>query len=131
MNETVNAYFKEMQRNKFVNAGIIEDAAILLESADMPSPACGAFEYWELYLQIADNIVVDAKYQCLTPPFINVIIDILCIMTKGNDLQKALLIQEDTIMQYLGCEDDFLRKITGSLLEMLRDSIQQYHAKAS
>jgi NifU-like protein involved in Fe-S cluster formation len=115
-----------MIKEKSAYVGKIENANIVLNNFGEVSLGCfNTDDFLYVYLQTSGDIIVDAKYQCISDPITNVTVDILCALVKGKGLQEALNINEDAFLQFIGCEDELVREKAGFMLEMLRGGIQQ------
>ncbi|MDD3653099.1 MAG: hypothetical protein PHO01_02755 [Desulfotomaculaceae bacterium] len=81
-----------------------------------------------IYFQVVNNRISDVKYQCISDPTTNVAIEVLCTLLKGKTLDEVALINEDAFLQFLGCEDEVMRKKATFLLELLNKEILCYEA---
>ena len=82
--------------------------------------------YMQLYLQVADRRIADIKYLCSCEPTANVAVEVLCTLVKGKTLDEAAGLTEEAFYQFLGCEDEELRKKVRGLLELLNEGITRH-----
>ena len=82
--------------------------------------------YMQLYLQVDDGRIVDAKYLCSWEPIANVVVEILCDLVKGMTLEESAGLTEEPLLQVIGSRDEEIRKKVRGLLELLHEGIISY-----
>jgi len=127
MHEVLRDYYQKLKNDGFEHAGRIEGADISFELSGEVSPGCfNTDDYVGLNICLSNDLITDIKHQCISDPINNVAIEIICDLAKGKTLQEALQITEDSILQFLGCEDDTMRAKAAAILVMLHKEINEY-----
>jgi NifU-like protein involved in Fe-S cluster formation len=129
MDEKLVKYYRRLLTEDFPHAGEIKPPAIFAEAIGQKMIDCGNMgNYMQLYLQVADSRITDIKYLCACEPVANVAVEVLCTLVKGKTLVEAAGLTEEAFYQFLGCEDEELRKKVRGLLELLNEGIARYRA---
>ena len=87
--------------------------------------------YMQLYLDIADDRIMDIRYLCSCEPTANVAVEILCSLVRGKTLDEAAAVSEQAFYEYLGCREEEYQVKTRGLLEMLQEGIDGYKKRQS
>ena len=128
MDETIVKYYRRLLKEDFPHAGEIKLPTIFVEAIGERMIHCGnTGNYMQLYLQVADRRITDIKYLCACEPVANVAVEVLCALVKGKTFDEAAGLTEEAFYQFLGCEDEELRKKVRGLLELLNEGIARYH----
>jgi|WetSurMetagenome_2_1015567.scaffolds.fasta_scaffold569786_1 NifU-like protein involved in Fe-S cluster formation len=128
MDETIVKYYRRLLKEDFPHAGEIKLPTIFVEAIGERMIHCGnTGNYMQLYLQVADGRITDIQYLCACEPVANVAVEVLCTLVKGKTLDEATGLTEEAFYQFLGCEDEELRKKARGLLELLNEGIARYH----
>ena len=93
----------------------LKHPSIFVEAIGEKMINCGnTGNYMQLYLQVADRRIADIKYLCSCEPVANVAVEVLCTLVKGKTLDEAAGLTEEPFYQFLGCEDEELRRRSGA-----------------
>lgn len=130
MNQVVIKHYRMLLRTGFQYAGSFENPSIVLDSVTEKIVNCGNMgNYMQLYVNIANDTVQDIKYICSCDPTANVAVEILCALVKGKTLEAVASVTEQSVLRFLGIDDEELRKRAQSLLELLSKGIHRYQAQ--
>ena len=128
MDEAVIKYYRLLLKDDFPNSGALDHPSVFVEAIGEKMINCGnTGNYMQLYLQVTDRRIVDIKYLCACEPVANVAVEILCILVKGKTLEEAAGLTEEPFYQFLGTNDEGLRKKVRGLLELLNDGIAGHY----
>lgn len=132
MDELVAKYYRQLCRQGFEHAGEIINPDIFLDTVGEKIRICShvSHAYMHIYIKVSNGIVDDIKYLCTCDPTANVVVEILCSLTKGKTLQEAEAITEKDFSKTLGStEEEFLKKSRG-IIELLHRGLTRYKASA-
>ena len=80
-----------------------------------------------IYLRVNQGVIADARYLCTCDPTANVVVEILCNLLKGQTIQEAGALTEESFKKALGGggEEEFLQKSRG-IIELLHRGLMRY-----
>ncbi len=131
MDEAVIHHYRQLLKEDFPHAGVIEGPSIFVEVIGQKMIDCGNTDnYMQLYLQVDGLRISDIRYLCSCEPSANVAVEILCSLVKGKTLDEAAALQEEAFYQFLGSrgDEELRKKVRGGILELMNDSIARYQA---
>ena len=130
MDDKVIKYYRKLQRTGFPHAGIIDDAAILLDAVQENMRICDhvGVDSLQVRLKVTNGIVEKIRYLCTCDPTTNVVVEIMCGLVEGRNLAD-LDLSIEAFTEALGSEnEDFVKKANG-LTELVHRGIERYHAE--
>ena len=128
MDEAVIKYYRLLLKEDFPNSGELDHPSVFVEAIGEKMINCGnTGNYMQLFLQVTDCRIVDIKYLCACEPVANVAVEIMCILVKGKTVEEAAGLTEELFYQFLGTQDEGLRKKVRGLLELLNDGIASHY----
>jgi NifU-like protein involved in Fe-S cluster formation len=131
MDEAVIKFYRRLLKEDFPNAGTLDNPSVFVEAVGEKLINCGnTGNYMQIYLQVDDQRIVDIKYLCSCEPVANVAVEIMCSLLKGKTLDEATGFKEEPFYQFLGCQDEGLRKKVQGLLELLNEGVARYQGTA-
>jgi NifU-like protein involved in Fe-S cluster formation len=131
MDEAVIKYYRKLLKTGFEHSGSNENAAIFLDTTTERLLICGnTGDFMQLYVNIADNKIVDIKYTCVCDPTANVAVEILCTLVKDKTLEEAVTVKEEALYQLLGSNSEELQKKVRGMVELLKRGIIRYQTTA-
>jgi hypothetical protein len=128
MDQAIIKYYRQLLRNGFANAGLIENPSIFLDSIGENLPICGKLgqDYVHVYINIRDNRITEISYLCNCDPTANVVFEILCGLLKDTNIHDFETIGVQDFSNIVGSrEEEFIKRVKGSL-ELIRRGIQRY-----
>lgn len=127
MNEAVIKFYRRLLMEDFPNAGELDHPSVFVEAVGQKMIDCGnTGNYMQLYFQVVDHRIADIKYLCSCEPTANVAVEILCTLVKGKTLDEVADLTEEPFYQFLGTQDEELRKKVRGVLELLNEGIAHY-----
>ena len=127
MDQAVIKFYRKLIKENFPNFKELENASIFVEAVGQHMIHCSETgNYMQLYLQVDDGRIVDAKYLCSCEPIANVVVEILCDLVKGMTLEESAGLTEEPLLQVIGSRDEEIRKKVRGLLELLHEGIISY-----
>jgi NifU-like protein involved in Fe-S cluster formation len=130
MDELVVKYYRRLCKMGFEHAGELENPSIFLDTVGEKIRICShvSHAYMHIYINIRHGIIDDIKYLCTCDPTANVVVEILCSLTKGKTIKEAEALTEESFSRALGStSEEFLKKSRG-IIELLHRGITRYQA---
>jgi NifU-like protein involved in Fe-S cluster formation len=130
VDEAIIKYYKKLINTGFANSGSLENPSIYLDNTmGNRILICGNMsDYMHLFINVADNRIVEVKYKCSCNPAANVAVEGLCSLVKGKTLDEAANLPESEIFKFIGSQDEDLQKKVKGLKELLNIGISKYKA---
>jgi NifU-like protein involved in Fe-S cluster formation len=128
MDELVVKFYRRLCREGFQHTGSLENPSIFLDTVGEKIRICShvSHAYMHIYINVRDGAIEDVKYLCTCDPTANVVVEIMCSLIKGKNLDEVEALTEADFSQALGGgEGEFLKKARGTI-ELLHRGIKRY-----
>ncbi len=133
MDELVVKFYRRMCRTGFEHTGELKNPSIFLDTVGEKIRICShvAHAYIHIYINVRDGIIHDIKYLCTCDPTANVVVEILCGLTKGKTIKETEALTEDSFTGVLGGGGEEFRKKARGIIELLRRGLARYKGSVS
>ncbi len=118
-NEIISKRFETLK-----NAGMITGANAVGHVGSV-----GAGDMIRLYMQIDNGVIKDAKFKTFGSVYSLAASDVLCDMLKNCNIQDALQIKGEDIMNSLGGFPDNKKHIADLIQSVIANAIDDYHKR--
>ena len=128
MDELVIKYYRRLCKTGFKNAGSLENPSIFLDTVGEKIRICShvSQSFIHIYINIRGGIIDDIRYLCTCDPTANVVVELLCDLTRGKTIKEAEALSAESFSQALGSrEEEFLKKSNG-IIELLHRGLARY-----
>jgi NifU-like protein involved in Fe-S cluster formation len=130
MDQYVIKYYRNLLRQGFSHAGLIENPSVYLDTVGEKIRICGhvSHNFMHIYINISGGRLEEAKYQCTCDPTANVVVEVLCALIEKKTIAESLALTPEAFSREIGGGDaDFLKKVQG-IMELLKRGLDRYTA---
>jgi NifU-like protein involved in Fe-S cluster formation len=133
MDEVVAERYRELLESGFKYAGSFDNPTMFIDTKAEGIHICGKGEsdYINIYLKVNNGVIDDIKYLCSCDPTANVVIEILCQLTKGKTLVAAKALKKEQFYEAIGSDRGTVRKKVWGSIELLNRVFTRFEAKAA
>jgi NifU-like protein involved in Fe-S cluster formation len=131
--EAVTERYRKLMDEGFKNAGSIDNPTMFIDSKAEGVSICGqgSTDFMNIYIKVSDNVITDIKYLCICDPTANVVVEVLCTITKGLTLEEAKELRKEQFYEAIGTDGGTVRRKVWGAIELLRRVIKRYEVAAA
>jgi NifU-like protein involved in Fe-S cluster formation len=131
MDEPVRLIYRQLVRTGFEYAGSIENPSIFLDSLEEGIRICDAANrgYMHIYIDIEDGVIKNIRYLCSCDPTANVVVETMCDLLKGKNLEEAKRLSEEDFYAAIGSCGEMLVKRVRGIIELINRGIAEYETE--
>ncbi|MBN2240521.1 MAG: hypothetical protein JW712_12175 [Dehalococcoidales bacterium] len=133
MDEAVRLKYRQLVRTGFEYAGSIEDPSIFLDTVEEGIRLCSLSGqgYINIYISVKDDVIEDIRYLCSCDPTANVVVETMCLLMKGKNLEQVQAAVPQDYYNAIGSSGETLVERVKGIIELLNRGVEKYKTETA